>query len=189
MYISGAFIPGYVWRRNASGGLWTYALAPRPSHFCLRLHLLGGARAAALWLESFTQESRTARPSPQIKPLDRPPRYSENATIARPRALYSHSALPACRVGRKCRARTVRRDERRSLGGIFAIRGIRFRDEIPPFGGPGYSERCLFWGHLPPSRLGELMRLWALGTTRRRQGPRISQTPPDIWGARRRPLA
>ena len=53
-------------------------------------------------------------PPPQFSPAIGPPRYSGKATVAMRRAerpLYGRPALLACRVGRKFRARTVRRDE------------------------------------------------------------------------------
>ena len=57
---------------------------------------------------------------PQFSPAIYPPRYSAKVAVAllcvaRPRPLYSRPALPACRIGRKRRARTVRRDVRIAL--------------------------------------------------------------------------
>ena len=106
MSISGTCSPGKVWRRNAPGALGTTRWRRRPRIF---------TDAASLLFGDATQEARTARPNPpQFSPAIDPPRYSKKAAVALTRVgrpLYSRLALLACRVGRKFRARTLRRDE------------------------------------------------------------------------------
>ena len=53
---------------------------------------------------------------PRFSRAINPPRYSVKITgaflfAARPMPLYSRATLPACRVGRRCRAQAVRREE------------------------------------------------------------------------------
>ena len=84
------------------GALWHTRWRQRPKFY--RIRLLLGESAAALWVGYVSRETRTARPSPPFIPLVSPPPYSVTEagvfpSSARPMPLYSHPALPACRVG------------------------------------------------------------------------------------------
>ena len=58
--------------------------------------------------------------------------------------LFIQPALPACRVGRKRRARApYAATSAAPFWGVTAFWGIRFCERIPPFGGDGYFERRL----------------------------------------------
>ena len=75
-----------------------------------------GRAAPPFGLEMLAKKPEPPGRRPQFSPAINPPRYSEKAAgalhcVAQPMPQYSHPAPPACRVGRKCRARALRRDE------------------------------------------------------------------------------
>ena len=118
MSISGTCSPGKVWRRNAPGALGTTRWRRRPRIFTDAAPLLFGdaAKEARAALPPPNPPARP--PAPKFIPAIDPPRYSGKATVALTRVgrpLYIRPALLACRVGRKFRARTLRRDEHLDL--------------------------------------------------------------------------